>query len=187
MCPIDHYLDPLNLAKSKFSHRERSFLRNRRTPTKALFESRQVIHFCESSAGTESDTFNGLDHRRGCVQRGGEEVLDPGIVMRALPSFSELRAALGGVQSRVVHLSNVELAFGKFESAAEDTEWHDAAQSLLSSWCCTDDPRFKRVGGTVPYLLPPLDGSSWRGTPRLTWAVQALAHIFNDTEMTYSK
>ena len=62
---------------------------------------------------------------------------------------------------------------------AELRQWHEDAQALLSSWCCTDDKRFKRLAGVIPYLLPPLEGQSvWRGHERLSWAASALAEVF---------
>ena len=58
-------------------------------------------------------------------------------------------------------------------------------QALLSSWCCTAHPEFKRLAGLVPYLLPPHTGQTrWRGNPWLRWEATALADAFaaqNDT------
>ena len=58
-------------------------------------------------------------------------------------------------------------------------QYHEEAQALLSSWCCTADERFKRLAGVIPYILPPIEGQRvWRGHPKLHWAAAGLAEVF---------
>ena len=110
------------------------------------------------------------------------------ITISAARSSSELRRSLVHVTARGLHFEDVRDAFdsSSFESAAEARRWHEDAQSLLATWCCTAEPTFKPLAGVVPYLLPPLVPSVWRGNPWLRWEAEALAIAFaraNDTAM----
>ena len=59
--------------------------------------------------------------------------------------------------------------------AGQSNLHHSEAQALLSSWCCTQLSAFGEKKGLVPYLLPPLEGSGWRGAPALKWVARALS------------
>lgn len=105
--------------------------------------------------------------------------------MLALPSASQLLATLGQVEAKVLHLADARRAFGAFDSATEARDFHQGAQDLLASWCCTTDGRFKWKAGVVPYLLPPLPGQdAWRGDPSLAWAAQALSEAFAEANQS---
>lgn len=186
---LDHYLDPATLDTSPYAHRERSFLTNRNTPVELLRASAVRVRVCEgvdaSAAAAAGDA--------ACSQPssaflagfsgGGETRLQP------KPSISALRAALGGTSARLLVFDDVLASFGGWgggeAEAAEAIRYHEDAQSLLSTWCCTDDARFKRLVGVIPYILPPLEGqSAWKGHARLGWASAALAEIFEQSNET---
>ena len=118
------------------------------------------------------------------------------------PTIDQLRRVLGAQKERLLVFDDVLASFGGWghgttatlgggngavtlggggsAAAAELTAFHEDAQALLSSWCCTDDAKFKRLAGVIPYVLPPLEGQKvWRGTPKLTWASSALAEVFD--------
>jgi len=202
-CPTDHYLDPQALATSPFAYREASFLSNPRTPP-ALNATRQLIRVVRACASTTGKDACG---RRTDVGRSTRDLTtlpaEGAITISAARSSSdlrrspegvitisagELRRSLVHVTARVLHFEDVRDAFdpSSFESAAEARRWHEDAQSLLATWCCTADPTFKPLAGVVPYLLPPLVPSVWRGNPWLRWEAEALATAFaraNDTAM----
>lgn len=166
-CSLDHYLEPLSLHASPFVHRERSFLANPRTPRDLLRHSRAHVRVCRRGAGDAA-----------CAAAEGEVSLPAGL------RIGELRAHLGSVSAKLLHFDDVLGAFGGFDESstagrAELVGYHDDLQELLSSWCCTDDARFKRVAGVIPYVLPPLEGQrTWRGAAKLQWAATAVAGIF---------
>ena len=81
VCPIDHYLAPNKLEGSPFLHRERSFLRNPRTPTAALGNSTAAVRFCTDPAACA-----------GAPSRPNE------VLLPARPSATRLREALGPLQ-----------------------------------------------------------------------------------------
>jgi hypothetical protein len=103
---------------------------------------------------------------------GGEVHLPP------KPTIDALRAALRGESARLLIFDDVLASFGGWAKGtkSDDDElytYHEDAQSLLSSWCCTDDARFKKLAGVIPYILPPIEGqATWRGSPKLTWAAR---------------
>ncbi|KAL1507978.1 hypothetical protein AB1Y20_007580 [Prymnesium parvum] len=173
VCPIDHYLDPAALAKSPFAHRERTFFSNGHTPP-TLFATRQSVQVC-------SPPYN--DCNRSHATAGNTVWLQPD------PTMAQLRTALRSVSgARVIDFDDVRHAFGGFDNDRIAHSWHSDAQALLSSWCCTANPQFKRRAGLVPYLLPPHPGQSqWRGDPLLRWVAAAIATSFsesNDTEFS---
>lgn len=188
-CSIDHYLDPMSLDESPYAHRERSFLDNPRTPS--LARSTLRVRLC---ARAPDGRRGGGSLAEGCTPAAHE------VAIPAAPSLGELRALLGPLKAKLLVLDDARLAFGSFgagpaadaaggaragtaaaDAAAEALArtYHNDAQALLSSWCCTSDPRYKRLAGVVPYLLPPLEGQSvWRGKKWLDWASNAMADIF---------
>ena len=156
------------LAESKFAHRESTFFDNPRT-NRQLGAQRVTVRACASA------------HDPACASlpRSHE------VGLLALPSASQLRAALGPLTAKVLHLADARRAFGAFDSAADSRDYHQGAQQLLSSWCCTTDSRFKRIAGVVPYLLPPLAGQdAWRGDPTLAWAATALGEAFAEANQS---
>lgn len=161
-CSLDHYLEPVELEGSPYRHRERSFLANPRTPRDLLDHSTTRVRVCAGVDGA-------------CAAAEGEVSLPPKLRVR------ELRRRLGALPAKLLHFDDVLGAFGGFDDGDADADtYHTDLQRLLSSWCCTADERFKRVAGTIPYILPPLEGQDeWRGEPRLWWAAKALADIFD--------
>ncbi len=158
-CAIDHYLDVSTLDKSPFAHRERTFFENPRTPVAGLRESKATVVRC-----ADGDA---------CAPVDGK------IYAKLNMSQSEIRSALGATTARVLHVTDVLGTFGRFDDEQTARTWHDEMQDLLSSWCCTSEPAFKRTGGLVPYLLPPLEGqTAWRGREQLAWAGRAIAESF---------
>ena len=201
-CPTDHYLDPQALATSPFAYREASFFSNPRTPP-ALNATRQHIRVVRACAGGVLGASTTGKDALTCTRDPAEGVISISaarssselrrspegvITISAARSSSELRRSLVHVTARVLHFEDVRDAFdsSSFESAAEARRWHEDAQSLLATWCCTAEPTFKPLAGVVPYLLPPLVPSVWRGNPWLRWEAEALAIAFaraNDTAM----
>ena len=61
-------------------------------------------------------------------------------------------------------------------------------QALLSTWCCTALPAFKRTAGLVPYFVPPHPAqSSYGGNPWMRWAAVEMANAFaNAGDHTYA-
>ena len=103
-----------------------------------------------------------------------------GLVLPPKPGAAQLVKQLGGLPHRVLHLDDASLGFGAFDDGVQAAAWHREAQALLSSWCCTADPRFKRTAGVVPYLLPPLEGQAhWLGEQRLSWVAGSLSYSFD--------
>ena len=101
-------------------------------------------------------------------QADNHSAAQPGTQSSRLLVFDDVLSSFGGWGDAPTHSATDELR-----------QWHEDAQALLSSWCCTDDKRFKRLAGVIPYLLPPLEGQSvWRGHERLSWAASALAEVF---------
>ena len=170
ICPIDHYLSPGSLTTSRFAHRERTFLSNPRTPQSVRDDVLRVrpCRHTDASGRPDCDAAKGEAY----VPLGARDV--------------QLVAALGQSRASVLHFDDVVAAFGGFVSAADTVSFHNDAQELLSSWCCTKDRGFKRHGGEVPYILPPLPGqTSWLGSKRLRSAAEKLAAAFlraNDTQ-----
>ena len=164
-CPIDHFLDPAKLLGSPYAHRERSFFANPRTPA-AIQRSTVAVTPCADPAG--------------CSAPSAVVTVPVGA------TIAQLRRRLGGVRARVLHFTDISRSLGGFEPAApaaEVREWHEDAQQLLSSWCCTAHPHFKRTAGVIPYLLPPMPGqSAWHHTQRLEWAVSAVAELFEASD-----
>ncbi|KAL1518457.1 hypothetical protein AB1Y20_002749 [Prymnesium parvum] len=163
-CVIDHFLDPVALAASPFLHRERTFLANPRTPLALRANLTRVVP-CAAAA---------------CPR--GEAQLS--VAPRA--SLAQLARQLRAHPARVLHFADVRAAIGSFGRAAageprlDARRFHADAQALLSSWCCTADPAFKRSAGVVPFLLPWLEGQAeWTGDTRLDWAAKALAERFD--------
>ena len=177
-CSLDHYLDPPNLEKSPYKHRERSFLTNPRTPIHLLRASAVRVRVCASGASSSAGECTRTHSRSLLGFAGGGEVRLP-----PKPTIGQLRSQLENHASRVLVFDDVLASFGGWgasDDARELSRFHEDAQALLSSWCCTDDPRFKRLAGVIPYVLPPLEGQSiWRGHARLTWAASALAEVFD--------
>ena len=185
-CSIDHYLDPAALGASAFKHRERSFLENPRTPSLANAMTR--VRVCGAPHAGEGS--GGCPRREGEVegQVEGEVSVPAGLTLSGL--VHRLGAFGHAAKGRLLHVDDVRQLVGGFDSQAESKTYHDELQALLSSWCCTSDPRFKQLAGTVPYILPPLpppppraqdppatrgEPPAWRGLPRLRWAASALA------------
>ena len=84
----------------------------------------------------------------------------------------------------MLHLEHPLDSFGGFDDSAEAATWHSEVQAMLASWCCTADPRFKRVAGIVPYVLPPLEGherQAWSGgeARKVEWVGRALAETYD--------
>jgi hypothetical protein len=181
-CPIDHYLDPAKLEGSPYAHRERSFFSNARTPP-TLLRTRRVVRVVVD--GGEGGGDGGRESKGGGGGNGSA------LALPAAPSAALLRRLLGSVSARVIHFEDVTHAFGGFDSAEDAHKWHEDAQALLSTWCCTSEPAFKPLAGVVPYLLPPLKPARgqppyWRGNPWLRWEAEALSLAFlhaNDTAM----
>ena len=159
VCAIDHYLNPTKLAISHFHHRERTFLGNERTPTNELQSKSIIVH-----AALSDDDTNYSSGENGRV-----------VTIRRHPSYSQLLTSLGRHPARILHFANVTESFGAFDFSEMSIAWHEELQGLLSSWCCTSDVAFKRSGGTVRYLLPPLPGqTAWTGSSGLTWVAERL-------------
>ena len=102
-CPIDHWLDPARLASSPYTHRERSFFLNQRTP-KRLWQERVLVHVCGGTAqacnrSSANDTIGGTRSSVG----GSHKV----VRLPASPSIGALRSALGDVNASVIHLDDV--------------------------------------------------------------------------------
>ena len=176
LCAIDHYLEPVVLAKSPFLHRERSFLDNPRTPKAQLMASSASIRVC-NGGGRDGGRHPELPACDGLTLSPGEVALPAGL------SIERLRAKLGSVEAKLMRVDDVLGGFGGFEQSTpnEAVQFHEDMQALLSSWCCTIDARFKRVAGVIPYILPPLEGQTeWSGSHGLAWAAQALADIFDN-------
>uniref|UniRef100_A0A7S4BQZ5 Uncharacterized protein n=2 Tax=Chrysotila carterae TaxID=13221 RepID=A0A7S4BQZ5_CHRCT len=165
LCPVDHYLFPRTLARSRFAHRERSFLENPRTPESA--RRSMTVDVCRGS---------------GC---DAESVGDGQLLLAASPTAASIRRRLGHLNVSILHFSDVLGSFGGFESKMRTARFHSEAQELLSGWCCTSHPAFKKLGGEVPYLLPPLPGQrEWRGTPKLAWAANTIAQLFREANQS---
>lgn len=192
-CSLDHYLDPATLDASPYAHRERSFLTNPRTPTALLQASAKRVRVCTTAttggvasgvAGGAGSAATGADGRCSSVSSkalaryagGGEVHLPP------KPNIDALRTALRSEAARLLVFDDVLGSFGGWGGGGKDDDelvtFHEEAQSLLSSWCCTDDTRFKKLAGVIPYILPPLEGqATWRGSPKLAWAARGLAEV----------
>jgi hypothetical protein len=173
LCAIDHYLEPLELDKSPYLHRERSFLDNPRAPTKALHATALKVRVCGGGGGPSSVACENA------TATAGEYLLP------ARLRISQLRARLGGASAKLLKVDDVLTAFGGFDHGFEEgdeaelVQYHEDLQAIISSWCCTIDERFKRVAGVIPFLLPPLEGqTAWRGATRLAWAAEAVAQVF---------
>ena len=176
-CSIDHYLDPVALHTSPFAHRETSFLDNPRTPHDLRRTSTARVRVCPpTNAATPPATDDPCHPAR--------PLIDGEVRLPAGERVQHLRGRLAHVKAKLLHVDDVLGAFGGFDedtTAGRDelVQYHDDLQQLLASWCCTADERFKRLAGVIPYVLPPLEGqSAWRGAPKLQWAAQAMAEIF---------
>ena len=98
-------------------------------------------------------------------------------------------ALAAGVSEQTRTTSGVVVKTGTGRVAADGRRWHEDAQYLLASWCCTSELAFKGLAGRVPYLLPPLPPAAgqpphWKGNPWLRWEAEALAAAYaaaNDT------
>ena len=162
-CPIDHFLEPNALHSSPYAHRERSFLANPRTP-EAVRRSTVRVRSCGGGAPAGAPTCD-------TVADGGT------IRLAVLPRESTLVHRLSHLNASVLHFDDIELALGDFEQAATSVQYHEDAQSLLSTWCCTADANFR--AGMVPYILPPLPTQRhWRGRPALDKAAFHLKQAF---------
>jgi hypothetical protein len=186
-CAIDHVLDPQQLSRSAYAVRESSLLRHPLTPAAVVSD---VVHVLscddapgaapsaqrEAAAGEEgmggARTCDSAPNASGAGGTRERRVRLP----RARPPSSVVRAALGGLSTvRRLHFDDVRSALGSLDDAEEHIRWHEEAQSLLASWCCTSAPGFSETRGLVPYELPPLDGQrAWRGRRALRWVARAL-------------
>ena len=168
ICPIDHYLFPRTLAESAFTHRERTFLDNPRTP-QSLKDDTVTVQLCRGARCAEDRTRRTASGTR-LLRRGAGE--------------TELVTTLASAPERILHFEDIEHALGHFDSEARSAQYHSEAQSLLSSWCCTSHAAFKSAGGEVPYLLPPLPARAgeraWRGEKRLDAAAQVLVQMYTE-------
>ncbi|KAL1510943.1 hypothetical protein AB1Y20_005771 [Prymnesium parvum] len=163
-CSVDHFLHPPALLALRFyALREASFTANPRADPAFAARVARVRR--------RADNFEVAAAAEGRAVR-----------LPLRPSASRLVAALGGVEAPTLHVDDLREMVGSLDGAGGRgalVEFHAHAQALLSSWCCTSDERFRRSGGEVPYLLPPLEGQSeWLGEPRLAWAATALASVF---------
>ena len=179
-CSLDHYLDPKNLDESPFAHRERTFLQNPRTPSQLLRKASKKVVVCKAGDMKRNASPYNSNNALANFALGGE------VRIPHKPTITQLRRGLLGTQSsRLLVFDDVLSSFGGWGDAPthsatdELRQWHEDAQALLSSWCCTDDKRFKRLAGVIPYLLPPLEGAErMEGHERLSWAASALAEVF---------
>lgn len=156
-CAVDHVLEPVALLASPYRTRERSFLRNPRTPRDVLED---VVHVRSRDRSRD--------------RTGGRQIATNGSV--ASPRVVQLRArgeraagaptaatlveelgALGAV--RRLHFDDIEHSLDPvldLAGASRHEAFHKDAQKLLGSWCCSALPAYKGTAGLVRYLLPPL-------------------------------
>ena len=173
-CSIDHYLDPNALSRGGsgsasssssssgpfYSVRESSFLSHPLTPRAVKEEALHILpHSGSGSISSKAASTMRLPRDR--------------------MTSSSLRRILSDHSSRRLHFEDVRNAFGGFDGAmaGQSNLHHSEAQTLLSSWCCTQLSAFGEKKGLVPYLLPPLEGSGWRGAPALKWVARALSGL----------
>ena len=151
VCAIDHYLYPDALESSPYAHRERTFLDNPRTDARLRSDVTRVA-LCLGPKCAETAEMS-AEKAAVSLPRGATD--------------AEIISRLGGAKASVLHFDDVLGAFGGFTGPERAVRYHDDAQRLLSSWCCTAEAPFGTGGrgGEVPYLLPPLRGQMhWRGS-----------------------